>query len=90
MNTLNWANLPDIIGEKIIMMAAEKEYLDLNGKSIYPRDNQRFYTPYNGMWMEILYKFCQVCPKWKSIIFGSKKLFEVDEDKKANLSSSLC
>ena len=33
MNNLNWASLPDVIGEKIFMKAAEQEYLELYKKN---------------------------------------------------------
>ena len=71
MNTLNWASLPDVVGEMTIMKAAEQEYLELYRKS---RETDRNF--WIGKWMEILYKFGQVCPKWKNIIFGSKMLLK--------------
>ena len=84
MNTMNWASLPDVVGEMIILKAAEKEYLELYRKS---RETDRNF--WIGKWMEILYKFGQVCPKWKNIIFGSKMLFEVDECEDGNKEKTI-
>ena len=82
MNNLNWTTIPDIAGEKIIMRAVEQEYLDLYRKNISWQEFDRNF--WIGQWMKILYKFGQVCPKWKAIVFGSKMLFEVDELKDVN------
>ena len=58
MNNLNWASLPDVIGKKIFMKAAEQEYLELyKPNSPWQLLDGNFWI---GKWMEILYKFGQV------------------------------
>ena len=73
---MDFENLPDIISEKIVMFAAEKEYMELFKKLRGPKRKRSFYV---GKWMEILYKYGQVYPKWKNMIYGSKILFLEDE-----------
>ena len=68
-------NLPDIVIEKIVKFAVEKEYIDLyknQPKEEYWDKRKEYFT---GKWMEILYKFGQVCLKWENVIFGSKLFF---------------
>ena len=54
---MNLANLPDVESEKILMFAAEKEYLDFFHKQKGRKMSRRYCI---GKWMEILYKFAQV------------------------------
>ena len=83
---MDLTNLPSIASEKIIMFAAEKEYLEVFEKNRQYREELGTRAFYVGKWMEILCKFGQVCPKWKDLIFGSKML--LIEDPKAGLSIS--
>ena len=72
---MDLANIPEIACERILMFAAEKEYLDFFHKQEGEQRERSFYI---GKWMEILHKFGQICPKWKDTIFRSKMLFEHD------------
>ena len=84
---MNLANLPDIVSEKILMFAAEKEYLDFFHKQKGRKMSRRYCI---GKWMEILYKFAQVLPQWKDTIFRSKMLFEhdIEENEEPNSDDS--
>ena len=75
---MNWANLPHLATEKIIFFAAKKDHKSsfFGGirefVSIWEeRDHLDYYV---DMWIEILYKYGQVCPQWKSVILESKML----------------